>query len=188
MDPHRYRSLTFEPLKEEDIPILYSWLQKTHVREFYHKKRVPQWNEIRAEYLQRLDPDWPTKCFLSYAGLVPIGYVQVYRVADYPEYAAMIQEDNGISLDLLIGDRESLGKGWGRLILLKFINEVAFPLFDGEHTCWIYHECLNHRALAASRAAGFKHVRHFSEEGDQKELLAASRNEVSTLAARVLRG
>ena len=188
MDPQRYRSLKFELLREEDIPILYSWLQKSHVREFYHKKCVPEWNEIRAEYLQRLDPDWPTKCFLSYAGLVPIGYVQAYRVADYPEYAATIQEDTGISLDLLIGDAEFVGKGWGRLILLKFINEVAFPLFGGEHICWIYHEELNHRALAASRAAGFKHVRYFSEEGDAKELLAVSRNEVSTLAARVLRG
>ena len=77
MDPHRYRSLTFEPLKEEDIPILYSWLQKTHVREFTTASSV---NGIVREYLQRLDPDWPTKCFLSYAGLVPIGYVQVYRV------------------------------------------------------------------------------------------------------------
>jgi aminoglycoside 6'-N-acetyltransferase len=186
MDPQRYRSLKFKSLREEDIPTLYLWLHKSHVREFYHTKRVPGWNEFCAEYLQRLDPDWPTKCFLSYTGMAPIGYIQAYRVADYPAYAAMIQEDSGISLDLLIGEAEFVGKGWGRLILLKFINEVAFPLFDGEHVCWIYHETSNQRALSASRAAGFKHVRHFIEEGDPKELLAVSRNEVLTLAARVL--
>jgi hypothetical protein len=61
-------------------------------------------------------------------------------------------------------------------------------LFDEEHICWIYHERLNHRALAASGAAGFKHVRYFTEDGDPKELLAVSRNEASTLAARVSRG
>jgi len=188
MDPQRYRNLKFQSLREEDIPILYSWLQKPRVREFYHKKSVPAWNEVRAEYLQRLDPDWPTKCLLSYAGSDTIGYVQAYRVADYPEYAAKIQEGNGISLDLLIGDAEFVGKGWGRVILLKFINEVAFPVCEEEHICWIYHERLNHRALAASGAAGFKHVRYFTEDGDPKELLAVSRNEASTLAARVSRG
>ena len=127
MDPVRYRSLRFDPLKEEDLPVLYSWLQAPHVREFYHKKSVPKWEEMRAEYLRRLDPDWPTKCFLSCAGAIPMGYIQAYRVADYPEYAAMIGEDKGIGLDLFVGDARLVGSGWGRLILLKFLYEVAFP-------------------------------------------------------------
>ena len=179
MDPARYRSLRFDPLKEEDLPVLYSWLQAPHVREFYHKKSVPKWEEMRAEYLRRLNPDWPTKCFLTCAGMIPMGYIQAYRVADYPEYAAMIGEDKGISLDLFIGDARFVGNGWGRLILLKFLNEVAFPLFDTEQICWIYHDTLNGRALSASRAVGFRHVRDFTEEGDLKELLALHREEAS---------
>lgn len=178
MDAVRYRSLSFEPLREQDLPRMYSWLREPHVREFYHRKPVPSWEEMRKHYLQRLDPGWPTKCFLSCVGH-PIGYIQTYRVADYPEYAAMIGEDKGISVDLFIGNATYLGIGWGRLILLKFLNEVAFPLFDGEDVCWIYHERLNHRALHASKAAGFQYVRDFPEEGDLKILLRLRKDEAA---------
>ena len=112
----------------------------------------------------------------------PIGYIQTYRVADYPEYAATIDEVAGISVDLFIGDAEHLGIGWGRLILLKFLNEVAFPLFPGESVCWIYHEKLNQRALRASQAAGFRYVRDFIEDGNQKELLRLGKDECARLA------
>jgi aminoglycoside 6'-N-acetyltransferase len=181
----RYRNLKFDPLEDKDLPVLYSWLQKPHIREFYHKKSLPDWEEMSADYRRRLSPDWPTRCYLSYAGLVPMGYIQAYRVADYPEYAAMIGEDQGISLDLFIGDLAFVGKGWGRLILLKFLNEIAFPLFQPEEICWIYHDKLNHRALSASRAAGFRSVRDFTEEGDLKELMALSRAEVMAIATSV---
>jgi len=178
MDALRYRDLSFKPLKEDDLPVLYGWLQAPHVREFYHRKSVPGWEEMRAEYLQRLDPGWPTRCFVCCFGSTPLGYIQTYRVADYPEYAAMIGEERGISLDLFIADAAHIGNGWGRLVLLKFLRDVAFPMFGEEHVCWIYHDKRNHRALRASRAAGFRHVRHFIEDGDPKELLALQRDEV----------
>jgi RimJ/RimL family protein N-acetyltransferase len=170
MDPARYRQLSFQPLEEQDLPLLYSWLQQPHVREFYHRKGVASWEETRRHYLQRLTPGWPTKCFLSCLG-TPVGYIQTYRIADYPEYAATIGETEGISVDLFIGDMAYLGKGWGRLILMKFLHEIAFPMFPEEDVCWIYHEKLNHRALRASKAAGFRYVRDFREDGDLKELL-----------------
>jgi len=188
MDPQRYRSLNFASLRDENLPTLYSWLQRPHVREFYHKKPVPAGDRFHAEYLQRLAPDWPTKCFVTHVGLTPIGYIQAYKVAHYPGYAATIQETTGISLDLFIGETEFVGQGWGRLILLKFMHEVAFPLFSGEHMCWIYHETSNHRALGASRAAGFKHARNFTEEGDQKQLMSVTNSEVAALVERLLNG
>ena len=168
-------SLTFQPLREQDLPLMYSWLQEPHVREFYHRKGIPSWEETRKDYLERLVPDWPTKCFLSCCAGRPIGYIQTYRVADYPETAAVIGEAEGISIDLFIGVAEYIGKGWGRLILVKFLNEIAFPLFPGEEVCWIYHEKLNQRALRASKAAGFQYVRGLLEDGDLKELLMISR-------------
>ncbi len=183
MDALRYRSLSFEPLKPDDLPLLYAWLQEPHIREFYHTKNIPDWDEMRAEYLQRLNPDWPTRCFLIFSAKATLGYIQAYRVADYPEYANMIGEDRGISLDLFIGDAASIGNGWGRLILLKFLKDVAFPLFPAEDVCWIYHDRLNQRALRASRAVGFRHVRNFSEDGAAKELLVLRREEASASAA-----
>jgi RimJ/RimL family protein N-acetyltransferase len=181
VDPVRYRELSFERLTEHDLPLLFSWLQAPHVREFYHRKSVSSWEETRNHYRKRLVTDWPTKCFLSCVGR-PIGYIQTYRVADYPDYAATIAERAGISIDLFIGDADHLGVGWGRVILVKFLNEVAFPLFPGENVCWIYHEKLNQRALRASQAAGFRNVRDFIEDGCQKELLCLGKVACARLA------
>ena len=188
MDLARYCNLRFEPLTEAHLSILHSWLHQPHIREFYHKRSVPKWEEFRAEYLQRINPDWPTRCFLSRAADIPMGYIQTYRLADYPEYAAMIGENNGISLDLFIGDTTLLGVGWGRLMLLKFLSEVAFPLFHAEQVCWLYHDKLNRRALTASRAAGFTHIRDFAEEGDRKELLVVRKDEALVLTRQIVCG
>jgi len=184
LDPSRYRKLSFERLKEGDLPRVYSWLQAPHIREFYHRKPLPPWEQMRRHYFQRLHPDWPTKCFLSCVGK-PIGYIQTYRVADYPEYAAMIGEAEGISVDLFIGEPTYLGSGWGRLILVKFLVEVAFPLFPQEDVCWIYHERLNQRAVRASRAAGFQYVRNFLEDGELKELLSLRKEDAAARASGV---
>ena len=40
VDHVQYRELSFEPLKEQDLPLMYSWLQEPHVREFYHRKGI----------------------------------------------------------------------------------------------------------------------------------------------------
>jgi aminoglycoside 6'-N-acetyltransferase len=185
MDPERYRALRFEPLKESDLPGMYGWLQALHVREFYHTKPLPSWQETQAHYLQRLDPNWPTRCFLICVDCA-IGYIQTYRIADYPDYAATIGETEGISVDLFIGEPQYSGNGWGRLILLKFVSDVAFPLFPEENVCWICHDKLNHRALGASRAVGFQYARDFIEDGRQKELLRLCKDESSKLATRMV--
>jgi aminoglycoside 6'-N-acetyltransferase len=186
MDPERYRTLHFEPLQEQDLPTIYSWLQAPQVREFYHPKPLPSWQETRESYLQRLHPNWPTKCFLICVDLRAIGYIQTYRVVDYPDYAETIDEADGIGIDLFIGDEGYLGNGWGRLSLLKFINDVAFPLFPKENVCWIHHDKLNHRALRASKAVGFQYLRDFVEDGSPKELLALGKDKCAGLARRMV--
>ena len=182
MDPHRYQTLSFRPLKADDIPLIYSWLQQSHVREFYHKKPVKR-KETQAHYLRLIDAATHTKCYLVLAAHQPFGYIQTYRVADYRDYYAMTGETEGISLDLFVGEPEYLGTGWGRAMLLKFLNEVAFPLFPGESVCWIYHEAANLRALRASIAVGFRYIRDFAEHGEPRQLLGIDREEVARRAA-----
>jgi aminoglycoside 6'-N-acetyltransferase len=115
-----------------------------------------------------------------------IGYIQTYRVIDYPDFAATIGEAEGIGIDLFIGEPAYVGNGWGRLSLLKFINDVAFPLFPRENVCWIYHDKLNHRALRASKAVGFQHARDFIEDGNQMELLSLRKDECAQRAEALL--
>jgi aminoglycoside 6'-N-acetyltransferase len=116
----------------------------------------------------------PTKAFIIHLG-IPLGFIQAYRLRDWPEYAAEIGEPEGISLDLFIGELRFVGRGWGRVILLEFLLRVAFPTFPDEQHCWIAHDLRNDRARRASRGAGYKPVRTVVEAGSAKELLVLSR-------------
>jgi len=51
------------------------------------------------KYGPRIAGDHPTCCYLILYEQRPIGYIQTYRIADYPDYAACVS-----------GGR----KGWGR--------------------------------------------------------------------------
>ena len=66
--------------------------------------------------------------------------------------------------------------------LVRFLRDVAFHLFPKENTCWIAHDKLNHRALGASRAAGFRYVQDFVEEGIQQELLLIEKQDVAAIS------
>jgi aminoglycoside 6'-N-acetyltransferase len=183
MDAERYPAIHFERITEQDFEAIYAWLQMPHVREFYHTRPLSSWQEMRQKYLKRIEANFPTKGFLIRVDRA-IGYIQTYRIADYPDYAATIGETEGISIDLFIGEPDYIGNGWGRLSLLKFINDVAFPLFPQENVCWIYHDKLNHRALRTSNAVGFRYVRDFIEDGSQRELLTLRKDECAKLADR----
>ncbi len=152
---------------------MHRWLNEPHVVEFY-SRRPSSYEEVRRRYLPRLDPDWLTKCFIV-AVEKEIGYIQVYRNSDYPEWAGLIGEQAGISLDLFIGELDHVGIGLGRLLLSQFLDEVAFPLYSAEEACYIAHQTVNHRALRASQAAGFQFVREFLEEGLPNILLKKNR-------------
>ncbi len=169
MAPQRC-DVRFDPLREEDLPLLFGWLQEPHVREFYQRD-VPVLDEIRAHYLK----DSPTRRFVISVGR-HIGYIQAWRIADSHGYTAPWAVSTGISLDYLIGEPEFVGQGWGRRILAQFLNQVAFPLFPQEENCWILHDLRNERAMRASIAAGFRHSHDVTVHGHPHALLQLMRH------------
>ena len=142
--------------------MLFGWLQQPHVREFYQRD-IPVWDEIRAQYLKA------GRFVISTDR--PIGFIQAWRIAESPGYTAPWGIAAGISLDLLIGEPAFVGQGWGRLILTRFLNEVAFPLFPQQDLCWIIHGHRNERAMRASIAAGFRHSHDVAIHGSPHALL-----------------
>jgi hypothetical protein len=85
-------------------------------------------------------------------------------------------------MDLFIGEPDYVGKGWGRLIIVRFLNEIAFPMFPEEEVCWILHDKMNKRAIRASRAAGFRCVRDALDHQTLHEVLVVNKSEVARLA------
>lgn len=169
-----YCDLRFDPLREEHLPTLFGWLQQPHVREFYQRE-LPVWDEICEQHVRALTAGSPTRRFIVSAER-PIGYIQAWRIADSPDYTAPWGVSAGISLDFLIGEPGFIGQGWGRRILIQFLQEVAFPLFPNEEICWLLHDHRNERALRCSKAAGFRHSHDVTVHGGPHALLHLMRH------------
>lgn len=166
--------ITFHPLEERNFPMLARWLAEPHVRRFYQKTPVTL-AEVATEYGPAVRGEEPTLCHIAHHAGTPFAYLQCYRNLAFPEWAAVIGVEEGVSIDLYIGDSAFLHRGLGRAALAGYLWEVAFAHYPGEQRAYIGHERANVSALRCSEAAGFRRLRTFIEDGIEMVLLAAER-------------
>lgn len=148
----------------DDLLQLHRWLNAPHVREWWSD--APTTLEgAAAKYGPRIHGKEPTDChFILYDGR-PIGYIQTYRVAGYPEYAAAVQVEEGATgLDLFIGEVDFLHQGLGAPLLRRFLAEVVFA--GGARSCVVGSEPSNRAAIRAYEKAGFRHLKTVAIPGE----------------------
>ena len=162
--------IAFEPLRPADLPLLREWLQREHVRRWWHDPE-----ESLAQCEQALAGRDPTAYYLIVVDDRPLGMIQTYLVADNPEWAAIVgPEDGAAGVDLLIGEERAMGRGLGRRVLESFVREVVFA--DSETTaCLATVDVSNRRSWRAFEKAGFRHVRDVEEDGAPHRLMRLDR-------------
>jgi aminoglycoside 6'-N-acetyltransferase len=170
-------AISFRPLALTDLDWLTEGLNRPHLRRFFQKAPVSR-AEVEAKYGRYIRGDAPNHSHLALLDTAPFAYLQCYRIADYPGWAEMIGEPDGIGIDLAILDPALIGKGLGRAMLALYLRDVAFPLFPAETKCFIAHEAENSAALATSKAVGFRYLRNFLEDGLDTDLLAVERPQI----------
>ncbi len=140
------------------------------MRRFYQKTPIDL-AEVAAEYGPLVRGEDATLAHLAVLDGAPFAYLQAYRNADNPDWAALTGAADGISLDLFIGEPAFLHRGLGRVALASYLRTVALPHYPGETRAYIAHEPDNQPALACSAAVGFQPVRAFDEYGIEMLLL-----------------
>jgi aminoglycoside 6'-N-acetyltransferase len=165
----------FRSVSEADFPLMTGWLAQPHVRAFFQKTPTTL-DEVTAKYGPRVRGEAPTRCHLALSAGRPFGYLQCYRNLDWPDWAAEIEVEGGLSIDLYIGAPDFVGSGHGRAMLAAYVRDVAFPLYPGEMRCFIAHAHDNAAALACSRSVGFRDVGSFVEDGIDMRLLLIERD------------
>jgi aminoglycoside 6'-N-acetyltransferase len=166
--------IAFRALAATDLPDLYLWLNRPHLRAFFQKKPLSEAG-IAEKFGPRLRGEDPVEIHLALLDGGVFGYLQSYRVADHPAWAALIGEQEGIGIDLAILDPGLIGKGLGKAMLATYLREIAFPSFPNERFCFIAHEIANEAGWRTSMSVGFRAVRDFVEEGNPTRLFVLSR-------------
>jgi RimJ/RimL family protein N-acetyltransferase len=149
----------------DDLRLLHEWLQRPHVRRWYGDRKT--YEEVVDHYLPAIEGRDPTDHYIVVLDGRPIGMLQTYVVADYPEYAAAvgIADRQTAGTDILVGIEELTGKGIGTEILRRFTTDVVFA--RPETTSIVADpDSRNVASVRAFEKAGFRLVREFVDPSD----------------------
>lgn len=168
-------SISFRPLERSDFPLLQAWLAASHVAAW--------WNErldlagVEAKYGPRVDGAEPTHVFLIEQEGLPIGWIQWYLWADYPEHARQLgAAQSAAGIDLAIGELMMTGQGLGPIAIREFTRQFVFV---NSSVCAVVTdpEERNLRSLRAFEKAGFRVVNivRLAGENSNRQVLRLDR-------------
>ncbi len=160
--------ITFRPLRRDDFQLLAGWLAEPLVARWWNHETTPE--AIERDFGGLVDGREPTEVCIASMGNRPFGLIQRYPIGAYPEYvdelAPVLPVPPGaLSVDYLIGEPASRGRGLGAAMIAAFVaeswtrypdaNDVIVPVSAGNTGSW--------RAL---ERAGFERVAEGELEPD----------------------
>ena len=166
-------SIRFEPLTRDHLPQLLAWLQTAHVAEWWRDLQTRE--QVEADHLPAIDGQEPSFHYVIVADERPVGMIQWYLVSDFPEWEETLHVGEGVAgVDLLIGEKDAIGRGLGPEILRTFIRDVVFAHEEAKAVVAGI-EPGNTRSLRAFEKAGFQFAFDYEEEGRPHRLLRFER-------------
>ena len=152
--------IRFAPVTASDLPRLRRWMDAPHWREWWGDPEV-EIERIRG----MVEGSDTTRPYLFHLDGVPMGYIQVWIIADarhepWITEAPWILElpDDAVGLDLSIGPESALSKGLGS----RALRTLALQLWaDGHRQIVIDPDPDNRRAVRAYEKAGFRVMPEF---------------------------
>lgn len=165
--------ISFEPLTADDFPLMHRWLNNPEVARWYglgmENQTYPSLDEVVAHYAPRMLGETPTHSYTMRVDGERIGYIQSYRVGDWPDYAKAIDvDDDAWAVDLYIGEDEYRDRGLGGRILGQFVDEHVFTR-PGVNVCLISPHPDNARGIRSYEKAGFRYVKTVFVPGERAD-------------------
>jgi aminoglycoside 6'-N-acetyltransferase len=138
--------VTVRAMGRGDLPDVLSWRQSEHVRRWWTGQGEPTVEAIDALYGPRIDGMSATRMWVAEVNGRSVGFVQDYRIADYPEYALLGPDPAAIGVDYALAEEWS-GRGLGGRVLWAWMQRAQhrFP----EATS--YFAAADHRNAASLR-------------------------------------
>lgn len=165
-------TFTFRHVEASDIPLLYEWMQRPHVAEWWKSERTLE--EVREAYLPRLERESDATPYFAYHEGRAVAYVGAYVVIDVGNGWWAGQHDRGVmGMDVFIADAENVGRGLGTALVRAF---AVFLFSDPAiHRIQVDPSPDNHRAIRCYEKAGFRRDREIVTPDGPSVLLVLDR-------------
>lgn len=147
-------------LARSDFPLLARWLAEPHVRRWWAHETTPA--AIEADFGTDVDGLEPSEVFIASADEAPIGLVQRFRIADYPETQAEMAAvaplpGDAISIDYFIGEPQRLRSGLGTAMIRACV-EGAWRAWPDAGAAVVAVHADNEGSWRVLQRAGFRRV------------------------------
>lgn len=169
--------ITFRKLELEDLQLLHKWLNEGPVLQWY-SKQPSTLEEVKEKYTPRIEGKTKTDHYVIMYKEEPIGYIQTYRVTDYPEWNQYVEVgEDAAGLDLFIGENEYRGQGLGSQVIREFLNQVVFK-GPSITTCISGPDPLNTASKRAFEKAGFKYFKTINPPEGEEYLMKITKSDL----------
>lgn len=129
-------TITFEPLHESHFPLLLKWLKAPHIKKWWDQDVFYTKELIKEKFGKRIhdgidllnNPKDKIYAYIICVNKERIGYIQAYNAHHFSHDISAIL-DSVCGVDLFIGEKSFLYKGWGVRILNEFEEQVLAPHF-----------------------------------------------------------
>ena len=114
----------FEPLQEEDLPVLWAWLKEAHVKAWWDQETEKYKTYIKGyKLVQGIKK--PIRAYLAKIEEVPVAYLQLYNAYDFKRDEPLPTDfpKSLCAVDFFIGNPAFVNKGLGRFILNEFLKK-----------------------------------------------------------------
>jgi RimJ/RimL family protein N-acetyltransferase len=143
---------TFRPLTASDLPMLYEWLRRPHVAQWWPTPEL--YADVVEEFRDHLDPSHSTRGHVALFHGQPAGFIQSYHAAGSGDGWWEDETDPGArGIDQFLADEDKLGRGLGSAMIAAFVDR----LFEDPAVTVVQTDPSpdNERAIRAYRRAGF---------------------------------
>jgi RimJ/RimL family protein N-acetyltransferase len=154
--------VTLRAAGQGDLPDLVRWRQSPAVLKWWAADGEPTEENVTAQYSPDMDGMTATRLWIAEVNGRSVGFVQDYKIKDYPEYALLAPDPDAIGVDYAIGEEVWLGRGLGTRILWAWMLR-AHSRFPDATAYFAAPDHRNEPSLRVLDKLGFKRGLWFDE-------------------------
>lgn len=153
--------VTVRAMTRGDLRDVTRWRQSEHVRRWWASEGEPTAEAVEARYGPRIDGMSPTRMWVAEVNGRSVGFVQDYRIGDYPDYVVLGPDPDAIGVDYALSEEWS-GRGLGARVLWAWMVRTRHR-FPGATTYFAAPDHRNAASLRMLAKAGFVEGLWFDE-------------------------
>ena len=156
--------VTVRAMTRGDLTVVTRWRQTEHLHRWWASDGDPTAERVAEQYGPSIDGMTPTRMWMAEVNGRSVGFLQDYRIGDYPEYAVLGPDADAIGVDYALSEEWS-GRGLGARVLWAWMARARhrFPAAGA------FFAAPDHRNTASLRMlakAGFTEGLWFDEPRD----------------------